>query len=334
MQRDEPVSRRTGVLNVNIRPMPGVVWAKGERVIIVKEGPDGFELERVNKVGTGSLETSGNKLKQVSKSFVDFDKAPDITKPPVFKIGFEIVNKATNIMANVKLSPEVTATLKLCTITGNSVVLPGQLDRKAYEAVNKVIMLAGGKWNKSAKAHLFEGDAKKALGLAIDTGVVVDKKKLRQAFYTPENIADEVAQLANVRACKVLEPSAGGGALVDACRKAGARWITAVEMEPKCKEELEKKADDVIIGDFLEHKTDGIYNRVVMNPPFTKGQDVKHVTHALKQLLPGGQLFAIVPNKDCPKLKALGARTVKAFDAGAFRSSGTNVATRLITITK
>jgi 16S rRNA G1207 methylase RsmC len=69
-----------------------------------------------------------------------------------------------------------------------------------------------------------------------------------------------------------------------------------------------------------------------MNPPFAKGQDYKHVGHAVKWLKPGGKLFAIVPAKDCPKMEGLGARTVREFAAGAFKESGTSVATRLITI--
>jgi hypothetical protein len=36
--------------------------------------------------------------------------------------------------------------------------------------------------------------------------------------------------------------------------------------------------------------------------------------------------------KDCPKLAALGAETVIRFPAGAFKESGTNIATRLIRI--
>jgi hypothetical protein len=109
-------------------------------------------------------------------------------------------------MANikVKLTPEVTDVLTRSTFGPNSVQLPEQLDRKAYEAVNKGIVLAGGKWNKSAKAHIFKEDPKEALGIALETGEIIDQKKLRQAYYTPEVVADEVAMLANVAVCSVL----------------------------------------------------------------------------------------------------------------------------------
>jgi 16S rRNA G1207 methylase RsmC len=33
-----------------------------------------------------------------------------------------------------------------------------------------------------------------------------------------------------------------------------------------------------------------------MNPPFANGDDIKHITHALKMLNPGGRLVAICAN--------------------------------------
>ena len=40
---------------------------------------------------------------------------------------------------------------------------PGQLDRKVYEQVDKVLRALGGKWNRSARGHLFALDAQAAL---------------------------------------------------------------------------------------------------------------------------------------------------------------------------
>ena len=49
-------------------------------------------------------------------------------------------------------------------------------------------------------------------------------------------------------------------------------------------------------ADFLELSPDdlGTFDRVVMNPPFEKAQDVAHVRHAFQFLKPGGVLAAIV----------------------------------------
>jgi predicted RNA methylase len=234
-------------------------------------------------------------------------------------------------MAHVKLSPEVADVLNRSTITENLLVLPpGHLD--FYTKVKKAIETAGGKWKTNKQGFVFESDPREKLGLALESGVVVDEKKVRQAFYTPQAVADEVAALADVGGHLVLEPSAGDGALAKACLRAGAAGVYCVEMEATCLPAL--KAIDhatVEIGDFLKMHVLRV-ERIVMNPPFSKGQDLKHVAQAKKWLVPGGKLFAIVPDKDCLKFAALGAATVKRFPAGAFKESGTAIATRLIRI--
>lgn len=80
-------------------------------------------------------------------------------------------------MADVKLSDEVRAVLKRATVDGNILYLPeGQLDRKLYEAVNKALSLAGGKW-KTRVGHVFPTDAASKLAAMLETGVSVDEKK-------------------------------------------------------------------------------------------------------------------------------------------------------------
>ena len=50
----------------------------------------------------------------------------------------------------------------------------------------------------------------------------------------------------------------------------------------------------IINGDFLEHATEvGSFDRILMNPPFSKAQDIGHITRAADMLNPGGRLVAI-----------------------------------------
>lgn len=241
-------------------------------------------------------------------------------------------------MANATLCSTVTDILSRATITENLLVLPtGQLERKLYEKVAKAIQLAGGKWKTNKQGFVFDSDPRAKLGLALETGVVVDEKKLRQAFYTPEVIANEVARMANLDGHLVLEPSAGDGALAKACLAYGASSVDTVEIDEETARKLKEayiptKRVTCWIGDFLKLDPSFKYARIVMNPPYTKGQDLKHVAHAKKFLTPGGLLFAIVPSKDCPKLAALGAETVRVFKSGSFKESGTSIETRLIRI--
>jgi 16S rRNA G1207 methylase RsmC len=94
--------------------------------------------------------------------------------------------------------------------------------------------------------------------------------------------------------------------------------------------------------DFLEHQNP--YDRIVMNPPFEKFQDVDHIRHAYDLLYPGGRLVSVVGEgvffrreskaQDFRSwLEEVGAR-VEPNPANAFKESGTSVQTRTIVIDK
>ncbi len=253
-------------------------------------------------------------------------------------------------MADAKLSPEVTDILKRSTITADSVTLPPQqLERKLYEDVNKALVNAGGKWNRSAKSHLFKSNPREKLGIGLETGVVIDEKKLYQAFFTPPELAKRLVELADVKGKTVLEPSAGCGALADECVSQGASKVCCVEINKEfCAELAKKNYTSVIFGDFLEfdHKAGHYehyerFDRIVANPPFTRGSDVKHVRRMLPYLAPEGRLVSIMGgNRGRPAFTTLlfdivdSGRQYRIHDVedGAFKESGTNVKTIILEI--
>jgi predicted RNA methylase len=201
--------------------------------------------------------------------------------------------------ARFSLSQACRDVLARSTITTVSVTLPEQLDRKLYTEVDKTLKSAGGKWNKSAKAHLFDRDPREALGLAVSTGAAVNEKQVKQAFYTPTELADRVAARANPQIGeKVLEPSIGEGALALALRRREPsllvygydRDLTAAL---RAKDALGLLAD-VSVADFLLVEPNPTFDLVVMNPPFAKDQDIDHVLHAWKFVRPGGRLVSIM----------------------------------------
>ena len=57
----------------------------------------------------------------------------------------------------MNISNEVLAVLSNAAMDGKNLKLTGQLDRALYVATNKVLELAGGKWNRKAQGHIFEG---------------------------------------------------------------------------------------------------------------------------------------------------------------------------------
>jgi len=114
-------------------------------------------------------------------------------------------------------------------------------------------------------------------------------------FPTPVAVTEEMLAAADIRpGMAVLEPSAGMGHIADRIREQGVEPVVA-ELEPQKRELLEAKGYEVVGKDFMElEPKDGGYDRIVMNPPFSKRQDTEHVRRAYDLLNPGGRLVAIV----------------------------------------
>ena len=169
-----------------------------------------------------------------------------------------------------------------------------------------------------------------------------------QLFPTPPALAERMVEEADIQPNhRVLEPSAGTGAIVDAIRTAiqaagGQCDIEAVEINPALAHRLAFHdalgANRVRLGDFLEQNGNlGQFDRIVMNPPFENGSDIKHIQHAMKMLKPGGRLVAICANgpRQQANLKPLAENSGGWYEdlpAGTFASQGTNVNTALLLI--
>lgn len=254
-----------------------------------------------------------------------------------------------------KVSDEVREVLSRSIITATSVKLPdGQLARPLYEAVNKVLAAAGGKWDRKSGTHKFASDPREAMGLAVETGKAVNLRTKLQAFYTPAPLADRVAVAVKLKhGYRVLEPSAGAGALVSAAMKIAAVDVDAYDVDPTVQDRLSAigvgqaaltgGSLSVRIQDFLIAEPNQIYDAVIMNPPFSGGQDIAHVTHAIKFLKRGGRLAAIMwPGWQTATTKAavafralmstMAEFMVEDVEPGTFED--TDVATVLLTLRK
>jgi len=249
----------------------------------------------------------------------------------------------------ISMTPEVKAILEKSTAEGNILRLPpGQLERKLYEAVNKHIAAAGGKWKPGkTQAHVFpEGvNALEAIGLAVTAGHSINKKTLFQAFYTPDALA---ARLLKEHADlqphhRFLEPSVGDGAFLRAAivEAINPHYTLSIDINP---EAIAKITTPAFCGDFLAiDRLPFGFDRIAMNPPFAKDQDVKHVRHAFRFLRPQGRLIAIVGGNTnrlaFHKLlrEVWDAKALTHFEPlpdGSFKESGTSVNTALLTIRK
>lgn len=194
--------------------------------------------------------------------------------------------------------------------------------------------------------NLAEGDFE-AMQAALKAGVKVEV--VNQLVPTPRDLAQEVADLADVQPGEdVLEPSAGTGMLLGAL---GGRMfahdpergsISAVEINAKLAGRLAVDFPLTFVScvDFLEadfaliasKKVAGAgFDKIVMNPPFENGIDIKHIRHAIGMLKPGGRLVAICANgpRQQAQLRPI-AKSWKPLPAGTFE--GTNVNAALLVI--
>jgi len=167
-------------------------------------------------------------------------------------------------------------------------------------------------------------------------------------FPTPHHLAiDMVRRLDLYDADRVLEPSAGTGNILRACK---VGQITAIEIDARLATSLVNNFPhvNVFCYDFLNVDPDDTdwkpFDKIIMNPPFERGQDVDHVMHAYKFLRPGGRLVSVMcegPFFRSDK-KSVAFRQwlnwneseVEKLPADTFKDSGTRVNTRLVIIDK
>jgi len=228
------------------------------------------------------------------------------------------------------------------------VLPPGQLDRKLYVEVNTALERLGGKWNRSAKAHLFTADPTPRVGTIIETGQMPpDADKLASFWRTPRSVAERLCTSIPTGARTVLEPSAGDGAIAVVVREMHpAVQVQCVEADHGRAEILRCLGFTVAETRFQDFTTPVRYEAVVMNPPFTEPGSprawVEHVLIALSLLDDGGTLAAVVPSsiqhsgiKSVADLRSLveASGWIEPLPDASFRESGTDVSTCIVVVT-
>jgi predicted RNA methylase len=246
----------------------------------------------------------------------------------------------------MKIPAAVLEALDRAETDGARLVLTGpRMDAGLYAQVDEVLEAAGGIWSSRDAAHVFQQDAATAIKELQRTGHCVtarEKVQLAQFFPTPTRVVSQLVELAAPKpGMEVLEPSAGHGAIAQALVAAGC-LVDCIEREPVHAEILDRTgcARTLTVADFLAVEPRPAYDRVVMNPPFTRGADVAHVTHALGFLRSDGHLVAVMSssvtwNAPSARFRALvaehGGRVVALPDR-AFLESGTAAGAVLVVI--
>jgi protein-L-isoaspartate O-methyltransferase len=158
-----------------------------------------------------------------------------------------------------------------------------------------------------------------------------------QLFPTPATLATRMVEMACIEPDHwVLEPSAGTGNILAAMIPFVCETM-AIEINLKLADGLRERFKNsrrvsVRCCDFLEQGIDlPRFDRILMNPPFENGSDIKHILHAQRLLKPGGHLVAICANgpRQFDKLNPL-AMSWEVLPEGTF--SGTGVRAVLLTL--
>lgn len=111
---------------------------------------------------------------------------------------------------------------------------------------------------------------------------------------TIEVIERMIGDLYLPRFPRILEPSAGKGALIDGIfeRFPGA-FVECCELNKEMREYLIEAGYDVIGEDFMQLKSDNVYDAVIAAPPFKDNVDVIHIRRMYQFLKPGGVIVSL-----------------------------------------
>ena len=215
-----------------------------------------------------------------------------------------------------------------------------------YTKVNKALETLGGKWSRNDKGHVFPADPRPQVEGLLSNGtltIAVDG-----FFETPKAVVEKMIEIVPLAGgdANYLEPSCGLGAIMRVLVDHGVwkDWLDGFEQNGDRVEQLQTEGFSVAQGDFLAIPIKPEYDRIYMNPPFERGQDVDHFRQAFKALKPGGKMISVmsagVTFRDDAKttafrnwLRNIGGMTYR-LPEGSFASSGTGVNTVLVTAKK
>ena len=130
----------------------------------------------------------------------------------------------------------------------------------------------------------------------VDIDTLREYKKRFNFFETPEPLAAKMGEFLSHmgRDIRILEPSAGLGALIRAAER-GCDFPPTIDyceiQEEFC---LMLGKYNRVGGDFEKYNPGPVYDAVIMNPPYKNGLANRHVDHAWSCIKPGGRIVILV----------------------------------------
>jgi hypothetical protein len=226
-------------------------------------------------------------------------------------------------------------------VRGNDVycTAPGQLPD--WKRIKTVFEQLGGKWIRGRFCFQEEANIAHRFEHVREHGYIEDARAAGY-FPTPAGLARRLVELAGILpGMRLLEPSAGQGAIIQAARAMhGAVGFDAFELLSMNRAALAKLPGVRLLGeDFMAATPEPLYDAIPMNPPFAGQTDIAHVQRAAEWLAPGGRLAAIMAagitfraDKKADGFRAwVAARGgyIEKLPPDTFRESGTGVSSVL-----
>lgn len=315
-----------------------------------------------------------------------FDAGSQPASPPTPEPASRPASRGRKVEApaprSTRISAPVLAALRGAVVGHDHVDLgTQQLPRPVYLEAAAVLETVGAKWHTGRKRHLFTATWDRAMfDDVLATGEAPPANPLSY-FATPRPVSADLlntAELRNaickVRPVQVLEPSAGTGSLALAVAEFWTDWargqpgeatlyLALVEVDPhRCRilraglaRQIEallpgRIVVEVIDKDFLGlcdlQAHGGLFDAVVMNPPFSQPGDRcawwSHLRHAFRFLHPHrGVVGCVAPTawryqkgpKMLEAIEAISQGVAWDFPRGAFAESGTGIVTCGIVLT-
>lgn len=230
-----------------------------------------------------------------------------------------------------------------------------QLSNKEYDKIKPIIENLGGHWRERYRAFVFPPTILKR-------NYISRWKEESQFFPTPVSVVGTMLYMSglcikhpdehrnNLKIARILEPSAGQGAILDIVKKNinTPYTLQAVEPDPSNIKILKASGYNVAETTFENFYEQNIgkhsYTHILMNPPFSLGRDMKHIRLAYDLLDKDGILVSVMSENslyyDCDETRDFvkwlnkNIGTITPIPSFSFSESGTSIETVLITLRK
>lgn len=248
----------------------------------------------------------------------------------------EKINEYQKYIKNTEID-NIPIFMQMVKCEGNSLILPSindiKINQKDYKEIATKITKIGGVYNKNR--FNFEFNPKRLWDMVL-SGNNVNIFQEFQYFPTPIELVLKMIDLCNLTPnMYICEPSAGRGHIAEKI-KAITDNIDVCEFMPENREILTNKGFNIVANDFLNYIPETKYDCIIANPPFLKGQDIKHVKHMLKCVKMNGIVVSIISESSYQKNESFfqkqNAYVSEKID-NAFTDENTGVSVRIVKLT-